>query len=117
MERVEVIPRPGSELGPCREACMHIECKRAKNMANSNCRLCGRQLGYESQFCSDPATLGVIQSQVHSQCLADLRGQSRRAALEYVLENCSELVAVMASRIESGVGAAAGLVSANSGAA
>lgn len=57
------IQRPGSEFGPCKDACEHIDCAATKNDAATICYLCGTEIGYEVRYSEDGKRL------VHAVCL------------------------------------------------
>jgi hypothetical protein len=44
------LPKPGSQLGPCRHACTHRDCAASRTMAATICRFCRKPVGYETRF-------------------------------------------------------------------
>jgi len=44
------IASPGTEYGPCVEMCEHTDCQANRKIAESNCRVCGKKIGYETRF-------------------------------------------------------------------
>lgn len=59
-----VIPRPGSQLGPCEGSCEHRDCEQARADAALVCNGCGQPLGYQRHVYSDP------QDPWHESCYA-----------------------------------------------
>ncbi len=41
-----ILPRPGSEYGPCKKACKHIDCAETRSRGESKCIYCKRKVGY-----------------------------------------------------------------------
>jgi hypothetical protein len=64
------IPKPGTELGPCKDVCDHRDCTASRRQANTICRKCGEPIGYDSRFCT---SYGLPPNQVegpfHERCL------------------------------------------------
>ncbi len=44
------LPAPGTELGPCEPSCEHRDCANTRRMAAINCGICGKPIGYETNF-------------------------------------------------------------------
>ena len=42
--------KPGTEFGPCDGPCKHTDCPQMKAQAESTCRVCGEQIGYEEKI-------------------------------------------------------------------
>ena len=38
---------PGSEYGPCIEACKHTDCAATRKQAEGPCLICGKPVGYD----------------------------------------------------------------------
>lgn len=60
------LPAPGTELGPCADACHHIDCAKTREMAEQPCRICGNGIGYGTFFYHD---LEIPQPLAHATCL------------------------------------------------
>ena len=45
-----VLPKPGTEHGPCEGECGHTDCAYARRVAESKCKHCGEAIGYEKGF-------------------------------------------------------------------
>lgn len=60
------ISPPGSEFGPCLDACKHIDCAATRAMAAWTCTYCNSPIGYERGF-YDLAT-HPNHLYVHSSC-------------------------------------------------
>lgn len=71
------LPAPGTELGPCKDGCQHIDCGMMRREADQDCRLCGKPIGFETRYYKDPdpmRTGGVV----HARCLeAEIEQESR----------------------------------------
>lgn len=57
-----VLPKPGTELGPCTEDCQHRDCAETRRMAESKCHLCGEPIDYGVRFYADADQLS------HARC-------------------------------------------------
>jgi hypothetical protein len=44
------LPEPGTQYGPCADACAHTDCARTRQQAGMTCPTCGEQIGYERGF-------------------------------------------------------------------
>ncbi|MBA7528380.1 hypothetical protein ES705_20563 [subsurface metagenome] len=42
-----ILPKPGSEVGPCKEACEHTDCAQTRAWADALCPKCNEAIGYE----------------------------------------------------------------------
>ena len=40
----------GEDIGPCADACKHIDCAATRRMAATPCDLCGAAIGYGVRF-------------------------------------------------------------------
>lgn len=61
---------PGSEFGPCRNRCQHVDCKDTKRMARSKCPHCGKRIGWTKRFYvleTNPETNAAIKL-AHASC-------------------------------------------------
>lgn len=58
------IPRPGTELGPCKGRCHHRDCKASREQAAQVCSLCSKRIGYNRNWVNDPE-----HGPVHELCL------------------------------------------------
>lgn len=45
-----VLPRPGTEYGPCEEKCEHRDCAQTRKMAEAECSICDKEIGYDRGF-------------------------------------------------------------------
>lgn len=61
-----ILPRPGTEYGPCEEACEHRDCAQTREIAAATCRLCGEPIGYETKASADDAE--YPGRYIHSLC-------------------------------------------------
>lgn len=64
------IPEPGKvvrgvEIGPCVDDCDHTDCKQSREMAETECPICGDAIGYETPFYDRDGVL------VHAACAED----------------------------------------------
>ena len=60
-----VLPKPGTDYGPCVSSCVHIDCKATREDAGSTCRFCLNDIGYDRRFFREGNGL------VHASCLED----------------------------------------------
>lgn len=65
-----MIAAPGTEYGPCKEMCTHVDCEVYRDMANEICRFCGKPIGYERAYYRDP---DASDPMVHASCLEPRR--------------------------------------------
>lgn len=61
-----VLPAPGTEYGPCKDGCAHVDCALTRDMAASVCRFCHEPVGYEASIYRDPDNR---DGWVHAVCL------------------------------------------------
>lgn len=59
---------PGSESGPCTEACKHTDCAAIRAEAQARCRFCGEPIGFDTKFYRDPAPTKSGFSFIHFVC-------------------------------------------------
>lgn len=59
-----LLPKPGTEYGPCLEVCLHRDCQANRAISASACRLCDEEIGFGRAFYDEGA--GVY---VHALCL------------------------------------------------
>jgi hypothetical protein len=45
-----ILPKPGTELGPCVEECKHTDCAATRKEATAPCSFCGDPIGYDVKF-------------------------------------------------------------------
>lgn len=45
-----LLSKPGTEHGPCEGECEHTDCAKTRSMAESECSICGEEIGYERGF-------------------------------------------------------------------
>lgn len=62
--RLLILTPPGEKYGPCR-TCAHDECDELRQVAASQCHLCGSLVGYNRALCYD-----ADKRPVHFACLA-----------------------------------------------
>ncbi len=63
-----ILPSPGTELGPCKDACEHRDCATTREMAGSVCHWCAKEIGYDVRFYQmDSAS----KKYVHASCEED----------------------------------------------
>jgi hypothetical protein len=48
------LPFPGTEDGPCKSRCNHIDCKQTRAMAKTPCQICKNLIGYDCPFYDHP---------------------------------------------------------------
>lgn len=60
------LPGIGTELGPCEGDCQHTDCIETKQMSKVKCRICGREIGFETSFYSEDSKNNQL---VHAVCL------------------------------------------------
>lgn len=60
-----ILQPPGLEHGPCAVPCNHIDCAKTREMAATQCHMCGKLIGYETRFYSRGNTFA------HAVCLED----------------------------------------------
>lgn len=65
------LPAPGTEYGPCVEACEHRDCAATRRMLEAPCRICGEPIGHERRFYdeTDRDTAPAQLVLVHAVCL------------------------------------------------
>lgn len=49
-----MLPRPGTEYGPCLKACEHLDCAETRRMALAKCDICGKPIDFETRFYRRP---------------------------------------------------------------
>jgi hypothetical protein len=59
------LSKPGTQYGPCKTACRHIDCAETRATAEARCRLCGERIGYQTLFYREAN--GVV---AHERCAA-----------------------------------------------
>ena len=59
---------PGTEFGPCEDACGHRDCARTRQMAATVCRFCEKPIGYDRRFYQGPEGPDDLD---HASCLED----------------------------------------------
>jgi len=57
---------PGAQYGPCNTDCPHPRCKRSRKIADSICRLCTEEIGYETDYVQDRKR--PAGEHVHADC-------------------------------------------------
>lgn len=62
------LPAPGTPFGPCTDPCQHIDCAATRRDAASLCRICTREIGYETRFYAEYTSTRQL---VHAACLED----------------------------------------------
>ncbi len=60
-----ILPKPGSEYGPCEGTCNHRDCAETRQTAAKVCEFCKMPIGYGVRFYDDVA--GIC----HANCLED----------------------------------------------
>lgn len=60
------LPAPGTELGPCTEACEHRDCAAARRQAGAICTECFKPIGYGTRFYRVDACPDAYQ---HAACV------------------------------------------------
>ena len=61
-----ILPRPGSEYGPCEGSCPHRDCAASHEMAARICPLCTHPIGYGVRFFQDSDEPSVFH---HAECV------------------------------------------------
>lgn len=66
------IPVPGSEYGPCAEACEHIDCAANRTAAAGTCRICKEPIGFGNrvfdEWYDQETPTGRYDYYVHELC-------------------------------------------------
>ena len=62
---------PGTEFGPCEDACCHVDCASTRGMAAALCVYCGREIGYETRFYIEGGLAKTGASFSHMTCAMD----------------------------------------------
>lgn len=71
----EMLPSPGTDGGPCAYPhCGHQDCELVRAMAQTLCRLCSIEIGYDRRFHSEDGPPGIQDRRlrailVHGFCL------------------------------------------------
>ncbi len=68
-----LIPRPGTDYGPCSEPCRHIDCQQTRHDAAAVCPHCRQPIGYDRPFYRQAGELA------HASC-AELAAEELTAA-------------------------------------
>ena len=45
-----MLAAPGTDAGPCKEECKHLDCAAVKKRAGTPCVICGEPIGYETKM-------------------------------------------------------------------
>lgn len=62
-----MLPKPGSQHGPCVEPCKHTDCALTRQMAATPCGICGDAITYDRPFYDERD--GAARGLVHAMCL------------------------------------------------
>lgn len=62
-----ILSAPDTPYGPCSTPCNHKDCNETRRMANSECVVCGKPIGYDTRFYV--ASVGQINEYQHAACL------------------------------------------------
>jgi hypothetical protein len=65
-----ILSIPGTQFGPCADACHHSDCASTRMIAESVCRFCDKEIGFDTRFYND-------NGYVHASCLEDAIEQER----------------------------------------
>lgn len=60
---------PGTKYGPCASPCQHVDCRTAREIAESQCLLCGDPIGFDRHFYNYEGAEG--EGFVHAACYED----------------------------------------------
>lgn len=80
------LPKPGTQYGPCRAKCLHLDCETTRAEAASSCAICGKTIGYETPFYQRDSTEGATKLRnasgkpyelVHAEC-AEIEAEKSR---------------------------------------
>ena len=41
-----ILPRPGTQYGPCKTKCKHIDCTETRERGESKCLYCNKKVGF-----------------------------------------------------------------------
>lgn len=44
------LPSPGTNYGPCKTKCCHLDCAATRQQAETHCARCWKAIGYETPF-------------------------------------------------------------------
>lgn len=91
-----VIQAPGTEFGPCKDECQHLDCKQTREMAAHICSYCSEAIGYERRF-YNLAKYDEPMDLVHARCREDDIEKQRLEAKNNRFENMdnNELLAAL----------------------
>lgn len=67
------ISKPGTEFGPCKEDCIHEDCRWMKMIVASKCAICFEPIGYERRYFLNKDGIGLAPSLEHESCAYDLQ--------------------------------------------
>jgi hypothetical protein len=62
-----ILPKPGTEAGPCKNECKHRDCASSRADADSRCHHCGQPIGYGNPYYQTKAADGSGRL-VHAEC-------------------------------------------------
>lgn len=66
-----ILPRPGTQYGPCEQPCDHVDCRATRQDAASICVYCRREIGFGTRFYRTDLTL------VHAACAENAAERQR----------------------------------------
>lgn len=64
-----MLPRPGTEVGPCEGDCEHVDCAETVAMASGRCSYCAKPIGYQVRFYRRPDV--PMPACDHAACVED----------------------------------------------
>jgi hypothetical protein len=84
----EKLAAPGTEHGPCVDACEHTDCAATRAMATSDCGLCFTPIGYDTSLYDTPEH-GLVHADCYEDYTERLRNQppTRFAGMHTVFAN------------------------------
>jgi len=68
---VGYLPEIGSESGPCKDDCGHVDCAETKRMLLTECRWCDLSIGYRGFYNDTPDGEPAWSRLVHATCHED----------------------------------------------
>ncbi len=68
-----ILPKPGTEVGPCISLCKHKDCAETRRMAEAECSCCGKPIGYDVRFYDLINPMGRAKGLTHFLCAVNER--------------------------------------------
>ena len=65
------LPAPGTEYGPCKDDCEHVDCQLTRKQAGEHCPFCETEIGYETRFYNVSMDENDHKRLAHARCYED----------------------------------------------